>query len=122
MKKYEMKQVMVDPFDIMCGECQEHEIEVWEEVSVEGLYEMHEQFLQNDEWMDEADKQYYEDVNGEPWKPTPETFDEFLAEAERTLLIESLCNEQSLMLKNNPEAYASERWVMLENLKVRFKE
>ena len=28
MKKYEMKQVMVDPFDIMCGECQEHEIEV----------------------------------------------------------------------------------------------
>lgn len=46
----------------------------------------------------------------------------FLTEAERILLIESLCNEQSWMLKNNPEAYASERWVMLENLKVRFKE
>lgn len=81
MKKYEMKQVMVDPFDIMCGECQQFEIEVWEEVSVEGLQEMHEQFLQNDKWMDEADKQQYEDMNGEPWKPTPETFDEFLAEA-----------------------------------------
>lgn len=46
----------------------------------------------------------------------------FLTKAERTLLIESLCNEQSTMLKNNSEAYASERWVMLENLKVRFKE
>ena len=46
----------------------------------------------------------------------------FLTKVERTLLIEALCNEQSLMLKNNPEAYASERWMMLENLKVRFKE
>ena len=46
----------------------------------------------------------------------------FLTKAEKVLLIESLCNEQSLMLKNNPEAYASERWMMLENLKVRFKE
>lgn len=46
----------------------------------------------------------------------------FLTKVERILLIESLCNEQSLMLKNNPEAYASERWMMLENLKVRFKE
>lgn len=46
----------------------------------------------------------------------------FLTKAERVLLIELICNEQSSMLKNNPEAYASERWMMLENLKVRFKE
>lgn len=65
MKKYEMKQVMVDPFDIMCGECQEHEIEVWEEVSVEGLHEIHEQSLQADKWMTDSDKQQYEDMNGE---------------------------------------------------------
>lgn len=81
MKKYEMKQIMVDSFDIMCGECQEHEVETWEEVSVEGLQEIHEQSLQADKWMTDSDKQQYEDMNGEPWKPTPETFDEFLAEA-----------------------------------------
>lgn len=46
----------------------------------------------------------------------------FLTRAERVLLIELICNEQPLMLKNNPEAYTSERWVMLENLKVKFKE
>lgn len=81
MKKYEMKQIMVDPFDIMCGECQEHEIETWEEVSVEELCELHEKFLQDDEYIDEIDKQQFEDLYDTPWKPTPETFDEFLAEA-----------------------------------------
>ena len=57
--------------------------------------------------------------------PTSEQIEDnayFFTEAEKTVIIESLCDEQSLMLKNNPESYASERWVMLENLKVRFKE
>lgn len=81
MKKYEFKQITVDPFDIMCGECQEHEVETWKEISIEGLQEMHKSFLEAEQWMTEMDKQQYEDVNGEPWEPTPESFDEFLVEA-----------------------------------------
>lgn len=51
-----------------------------------------------------------------------ENNDYFLTEAEKVLLIELICNEQSLMIRNNSEAYTSERWVVLENLKVKFKE
>jgi hypothetical protein len=38
------------------------------------------------------------------------------------LIIESLCTEQTRMIKENAEAYKSEKWTMLEQLKIKFKE
>lgn len=51
----------------------------------------------------------------------PESNTYNLSKAEKNLLIEAMCTEQSHMLKSNPEAYASERYHMLENLKVKLK-
>lgn len=80
MKRYEIKVAETDAFDIMCGECQEHEIEYWKEVSLEELHNMHESWLQAEDWMTEFDKQMYEEINGEEWQPTPVDFEEFLRE------------------------------------------
>lgn len=78
MMKYEFKAIETDPFDIMCGECQEHEIEYWKESSLEELHEMHEAQLMVDKWVTEGDKQQYEDMTGEKWVPTTANFDEWL--------------------------------------------
>ena len=69
MKRYEELRVYTDPFDIMCGECQEHEVEVWSEVSLDELKEHHLGLLYADKWMCD----YVPN-----WEPTPENFEEFL--------------------------------------------
>lgn len=51
----------------------------------------------------------------------PESNTYNLSKTEKNLLIEAMCTEQSQMLKSNSEAYASERYRMLENLKVKLK-
>ena len=42
MPKYEKLTVWEDPFDIMCGECEVHEYETWNEVTEDELREYYE--------------------------------------------------------------------------------
>lgn len=79
MKNYEMKQITIDPFDIMCGDCEEHEIEYWKPATEEELKELHSEMILADEWTPEWEKQRMIDEGS--WNPTPENFDEWLQQA-----------------------------------------
>lgn len=81
MKKYEMKTFVTDPFDVMCGDCEAHEIEIWKPVTMRELQELHEYTVSADKQMLVIDKIQFEDMTGEPWEPTPEDFSEFLEKA-----------------------------------------
>ena len=54
---YEMKQIEIDPFDIMCGECQEHLIEWWKPVTEAELRKEHEYDVDMDNIIPEFQKQ-----------------------------------------------------------------
>lgn len=73
---YEIKRVEVDPFDIMCGDCPEHEIEWWEEAALEDLHTAHAEELEMDanmpDWMIKEMRD-----EGE-WHPASPDFDEWL--------------------------------------------
>lgn len=71
-KKFEILAVYTDPFDIMCGEGPEHEIEVWEDTTLEALKQDHEMYLA----MEQSDPMF----NEMGQEPTPEDFDEFIAD------------------------------------------
>lgn len=76
---YEVKRIATDPFDIMCGECQEHEIEWWEETTEEELRNDHGYMLSADLATPDRDKEWMAEAFG--WKPTPERFEDWLSEA-----------------------------------------
>lgn len=66
--RYEIKIVEADPFDIMCSDCPVHEIEWWDNVSLEELRMLHKEQMELDEQMkDQAD-----------WELTPQDFDTWL--------------------------------------------
>lgn len=77
--RYEIKRCEVDPFDIMCGECPQHEIEWWEGVTSEELHSIHLEQLEMDRatpsWAIEEMKE------GGTWEPTPADYDEWLRKA-----------------------------------------
>lgn len=79
--KYQIKVTETDPFDIMCGECQEHEITYYQETTIEELRQLHGECLGVESCMTELDYQMYEDMNGEPFVPTNSDFDAWLAES-----------------------------------------
>lgn len=79
--KYQVKVVATDPFDIMCGECQEHEITYYQDTTIEELRQMHEECLGIESCMTELDYQMYEDMNGEKFVPTNPDFDAWLQES-----------------------------------------
>lgn len=66
--QYEQARIYTDAFDIMCGECQEHEYTVWEKVSEEELHELHDYLVIEDKHLPEFQKKimeeegYYESV------------------------------------------------------------
>lgn len=73
--KYEIKRFGDDPFDIMCGDCPVHEIEWWEEATLEDLRNTHAEELEMDasipDWM-------AKEMREEGWKPTATDFGEWL--------------------------------------------
>lgn len=76
--KYEIKRFESDPFDIMCGEGPVHEIEWWEEATLEDLHNAHAEELEMDEatpaWMVEEMQEQGE------WHPANPNFNEWLKE------------------------------------------
>lgn len=78
--KYEIKKIAHDPFDIACGDCPVHEIEYWAASSLEELHQFHNECIKVDEYTPDSEKEIYEAINGEKWKPTPVDFKEFLRE------------------------------------------
>lgn len=76
--KYEIKVSGSDPFDIMCSDCPVHEIEWWENATLEDLHDAHNEELAEDaampDWMAEEMKAQSE------WHPAPHSFDEWLKE------------------------------------------
>lgn len=76
---YEIKRCEVDPFDIMCGEGPEHEIEWWEGVTAEELHNIHQEQLEMDRatpsWAIEEMKE------SGTWGLTPSDFEEWLRKA-----------------------------------------
>lgn len=76
--KYEMKVFETDPFDIMCGECQEHEIEYWAPVTEEELRNDHDYYVIADKWVPEREKADL--IADGMWAPTEPDFDKWLAE------------------------------------------
>lgn len=78
--KYEIKRYASDPFDIMCSDCPLHEIEYWEEASIEKLHQLHEEFIEIDKHTPDFEKESYKDMLGEEWRDTPVDFEEFLKE------------------------------------------
>lgn len=79
--KYQIKVFETDPFDIMCGECQEHEISYYRDTTIEELREMHQECLSIDAGMAEIDFEMYKTMNGEEFQPTNPDFDAWLAES-----------------------------------------
>jgi hypothetical protein len=53
----------------------------------------------------------------------PQTISECieLTAGERRLLVEALCTEQTVTIQNNPEAFSSERWMLMESLKIKLR-
>lgn len=79
--KYEVIRYESDPFDIMCGDCPVHEIEVWEEITLEELHEMHREFIEEDENIPDYIKDEIDEQTGKRcWTLTPKNFEEFLKE------------------------------------------
>ena len=73
---YEMKQIEVDPFDIMCGECQENYIEWWKAVTLAELKEEHEYQVAADNSIPEFQKQIM--IQDNQWYETEKDFDKWI--------------------------------------------
>lgn len=73
--KYQIKRFGDDPFDIMCSDCEVHEIWWWEDATLEDLHSTHAEELETDasipDWA-------AEEMREEGWKPTATDFDEWL--------------------------------------------
>lgn len=78
MKRYEMKQYASDPFDVMCGDCPVHEIEYWQEVTEDELKEEHLYQLGADASMPDFEREMMQAEGN--WWPTPEKYEDWLAE------------------------------------------
>ncbi len=76
--KYEIKRIEVDPFDIMCGDCPEHEIEWWENATLENLHDVHAEELAMDEALPDWAR---DEMLADGWYPTPRSFDEWLKQS-----------------------------------------
>lgn len=76
--RYEIKRIEVDPFDIMCGDCPEHEIEWWEPTTLENLHDVHVEALEMDEAMPDWAR---DEMLADGWCPTPRSFDEWLKQS-----------------------------------------
>lgn len=76
--KYEVKCSGSDPFDIMCSDCPVHEIEWWEEATMEDLRNVHAEELE----MDAATPDWaVKDMREQGlWNPTNPDFKEWLKE------------------------------------------
>ena len=75
-KRYEMIEYVNDPFDIMCGDCTVHKMEVWHDTTEEELREMFEYELIEEKRLTDIEKEAYADMFG--WKPAPTDFNEWL--------------------------------------------
>lgn len=76
--KYQVKRFCVDPFDIMCGEGPEHEIEWWEDTTLEELRKDHAEEVAMDAFIPDQEAEYMRQ-NG--WNPTTSDFDEWLKQS-----------------------------------------
>lgn len=76
--RYEIKRTEVDPFDIMCGDCPEHEIEWWEPATLEELHEVHAEELADDTAIPDWAR---DEMLAEGWRPTTPSFDEWLKQS-----------------------------------------
>lgn len=76
---FEIKVFGYDPFDIMCSDCEVHEIWWWEGVTVDDLRRTHEEHME----MDAATPAWaIEDMKAQgEWEPTPLDFEEWLRKA-----------------------------------------
>lgn len=79
--KYQVKVTEVDPFDIMCGECQEHGVTYYKDVTLEELREMHQAEILADGWMTPDDIEIFKQVNGYDYPMTNSDFDAWLQES-----------------------------------------
>ncbi len=75
---YEIKRTGADPFDIMCSDGPVHEIEWWEDATLEDLHNTHAEEMEMDaatpDWM--AEEMWKQ---GE-WHPANSDFNEWLKE------------------------------------------
>lgn len=79
--RYEILRTETDPFDMMCGDCEMHEIEYWEEISLDELHQHHIECVEADKNTPDFAKEEYEAMFGDKWEDTPEDFEEFLKSA-----------------------------------------
>lgn len=76
---YKIKCSGPDPFDLMCSDCSEHEIEWWEDITLEKLRDTHDEQVMMDkatpDWMiQEMQEQGI-------WNPTNPNFEAWLEQS-----------------------------------------
>ncbi|MCM1222128.1 MAG: hypothetical protein NC548_47425 [Lachnospiraceae bacterium] len=76
--KYQIKVTEVDPFDIMCGECVEHEVTYYQDITLEELREQHQAEMLADGWMTPDDIEIFKQVNGYDYPMTNPDFEAWL--------------------------------------------
>lgn len=80
--KYQVQVVETDPFDIMCGECQEREVTYFVDTTLEELQALHSEMIYAESFMGKSEIGYAESFDAEhPFVPTEPDFDKWLAES-----------------------------------------
>ena len=74
--KYQVRREAVDPFDLMCSDCQISYITYYEDTTEEELHSMHREELDMDEYLPEFQKQIM--IEEGMWYPTEQNFKKWL--------------------------------------------
>ncbi len=77
--KYEIKTSKPDPFDLMCGDCEVHDIECWEDTTIEELRQLHAEQMADD--ANTPDWEIEEMKADGGWEPTIPDFEGWLRKA-----------------------------------------